>query len=234
MKNDAILLISDAHAPYHHPDTIPFLAACADWMSPTRVVNLGDECDQHALGRWPKDPDLPSAGDELELAQQFIGELGDLFPVMDLVSANHTERYMKRALEAAGIPRAYLRPYHQLWDQPGWRWHRDLTLTLPDGTKLYICHGKTSNVLNHAKQLGCSVIQGHHHTQLSIQYFETSLGRNFAAQGGCLIDDNAYAFKYNKESILRPTIGTIAVINSVPVLLPMPRDKHGRWTGEIE
>ena len=43
----SILVISDQHAPYHHIDTLDFLAAIKKKYKPDTVVNIGDEMDWH-------------------------------------------------------------------------------------------------------------------------------------------------------------------------------------------
>ena len=42
--NSRILLISDMHIPYHHPDTLAFLEHLKQKYKPTRVISMGDEC----------------------------------------------------------------------------------------------------------------------------------------------------------------------------------------------
>ncbi len=67
-RNDRILVISDMHHPYSHPDVLPFLTALNKKYQPTRVVCVGDEIDCHAMSFHDSDPDLMSAGDELQAA----------------------------------------------------------------------------------------------------------------------------------------------------------------------
>ena len=87
--NSRVLLISDMHIPYHHPDTLDFLTHLKKKYNPTRVICLGDELDKHALSYHDHDPDLPSAGDELRRSIPVIQEIHRLFPVMDIVESNH-------------------------------------------------------------------------------------------------------------------------------------------------
>ena len=47
--NSRILLISDMHIPYHHPDLLAFLQHLKDKYKPTRVICLGDEVDKRAI-----------------------------------------------------------------------------------------------------------------------------------------------------------------------------------------
>ena len=47
MKRQCILVISDMHHPYAHPDLVPFLKAIKAKFKPTDVVCIGDEADFH-------------------------------------------------------------------------------------------------------------------------------------------------------------------------------------------
>ena len=108
----SILIISDTHIPYHHPDLIPFLKAVKKEYKPDKIVHIGDEIDKHAMSFHDSDPDLPSAGDELKLSLPVIKELEKLFPDMDLLDSNHGSLVYRRALKY-GIPKAYLRNYNE-------------------------------------------------------------------------------------------------------------------------
>ena len=79
-KNQSILVISDLHVPFEHPDTVPFLKAVKSQFKPTDVVQIGDEADFHALSFHDSDPDLPSAGEELEKAIAKLQPIYKLFP----------------------------------------------------------------------------------------------------------------------------------------------------------
>jgi transcriptional regulator with XRE-family HTH domain len=61
-NNQRILTISDLHIPYHHRDSLAFLAYLKAKYKPTRIICLGDELDKHALSYHDSDPDLASAG----------------------------------------------------------------------------------------------------------------------------------------------------------------------------
>ncbi len=68
MNNKRILIISDLHCPYQHQDAVRFLKAIKSKYKPTRVILSGDEVDNHAISFHDSDPDLSSAGDELQKA----------------------------------------------------------------------------------------------------------------------------------------------------------------------
>lgn len=227
--NSRILLISDMHIPYHHPDTIPFLKHLVDKYSPTRVICLGDELDKHALSYHDSDPDLPSAGDELRKSLPTIKELFKMFPTMDIIESNHGSLVWRKA-KTFGIPKHYIKSYNDvLGVDGGWRWSFDLTIQLPNGQYCYIHHGKTSKIINLSQQMGMCAVQGHYHESFKIDYWGNPNGLFWGMQCGCLIDDDALAFSYNNVNIKRPVVGTGLIINSQPVLEPMILDGNGRW-----
>lgn len=227
--NSRVLLISDMHIPYHHPDTLEFLKHLKEKYNPTRVICLGDELDKHALSYHDSDPDLPSAGDELRRSVPVIHQLFEMFPVMDIIESNHGSLVWRKA-KTNGIPRQYIKSYNNvLGVGEGWKWSFDLTITLPNGQKCYIHHGKTSNVIQLSQQMGMNAIQGHYHEACRIDYWGNPTGLYWGMQCGCLIDDDALAFSYNNVNIKRPVIATGLIIDSIPVLEPMLLNREGRW-----
>lgn len=228
----SILIISDTHIPYHHPDLIPFLTKIKKKYKPDKIVHIGDEIDKHAMSFHDSDPDLPSAGDELKQSLPIIKELEKLFPDMDLLDSNHGSLVYRRALKY-GIPKAYLRNYNEFLEVgKRWKWHDDLTLKTPSGP-VYFCHGKVADVLKLAQSMGMSCVQGHYHSSFNIKYYGNSLGLYFGLQVGCLINKDSLAFRYNKTQRARPIIGLGMIVNGLPKLVPMVLDKKGRWNGKI-
>ena len=58
-KHECVLVISDLHIPYHHPQSFDFLKAIKKkYKDIDLVVNIGDELDQHGLSFHDTDPDL--------------------------------------------------------------------------------------------------------------------------------------------------------------------------------
>src|ERR1017187_2322512 len=89
LNTKTILVLSDQHMPYEHPDMFRFLAAIKKKYAPTLIVNIGDEVDCHDLSFHDSDKDLASAGDELLLAAKKMKQLEKLFPSMVLIDSNH-------------------------------------------------------------------------------------------------------------------------------------------------
>ena len=229
--NSRILVISDLHIPYHHPDAISFLRHLKDKYNPTRVICMGDELDHSALSYHDTDPDLYNAGDELARSLPFIQELKELFPVMDILDSNHGSMVWRKA-KTHGIPRHYIKSYNDvLGVDSGWKWMFDLTIELPNGNKCYFHHGKSSDVVKLSQIMGMCAVQGHYHEKFKIDYWSNPIGLYWGLQTGCLISHKSLAFSYNNVNIKRPTIGTAVIINSQPILEPMLLDEDGRWIG---
>lgn len=232
-RNSVILCVSDLHAPYAHPDTVPFLKAVKAKYKPTRVVLLGDEVDHHAMSFHDSDPDLFSAGDELKAAIVQLKPLYRLFPEADVIDSNHGSMAYRKG-KHHGIPRKYLRDYGEVLEAPeGWQWHDDLILKVPGGNQVYFHHGLSKNVMKVVQLRGMCVVQGHYHTEFNIGYIGNPNHLLWGLQVGCSIDGKALAFAYDKTNLGRPVIGHGIVIDGTPRLLPMILNKKHRWTGFV-
>ena len=220
--NSRILVISDMHIPYQHPKTLEFLQGLKDKYSPTRIVCVGDELDKSSLSYHEHDPNLYSAGDELEASKKVIAKLQEMFPVMDILESNHGSLVYRKA-KTHGIPKQYIRDYNEvLGVDDGWKWHFDLTLKLPTGQHVYFHHGKSADGLKLSQTMGMCAVQGHYHEKFKIDYWANPLGLYWSMQVGCLIHDDSLAFAYNNVNIKRPIIGCGLIIDGVPILEAMP------------
>jgi hypothetical protein len=245
--NSRILVISDLHCPYQHKDALAFLQALKDKYSPDRVINLGDELDFHAMSFHDSDPDLDSAGRELQRGREVLWELEKMFPRMDLVDSNHGSMTYRKA-KANGIPRHLILNYRDAvfgekrkdgaivrpdGRGDGWTWRPSLDIALPNGQNLHVVHGASKSTIQNVKQYGCCFMQGHHHSTFETVYNGTPSALNWGASFGCLIDDESYAFAYNKNTPARPVIGCGIILDGHPKLLPLVMAKGGRWNGYV-
>lgn len=229
----SILVISDTHFPYQHPDTVAFLRAIKRKYNPDKVVHIGDEIDGHSLSFHTHDPDLFAPKDELKKAIQMLRPLYKLFPEVDLVESNHGSLVYRRA-KVAGLPIDVFKRYGEIIEAPqGWRWHFDLTLTMSNGQEVYFCHGKTSSPGRLSQQYGMCTVQGHYHEKMEIIYHANPTGLYWDLRVGCLIHDKSLAFAYNKTNLKRPIIGTGIILNGQPKLIPMVLNRGGRWVGKL-
>ena len=235
-NNDRILVIPDQHAPYHHVDTIEFLHDLASMVNPTRIINLGDEVDNHGLSMHDSDPNLDSAGVELAKAKEFLSELAKLFPVMDICHSNHGSLVYRRAMKF-GIPVEYIKSYRDiLFDNTegdGWAWHDKIKIRLPNGDLLIAQHQSAGDTIANAAHERAHIIEGHEHSKFEITYRSSSTALYWVVISGCLVDRASLAFAYGKMYPKKPIIGATVIIDSQPVLIPMPQDDDGRYTGKI-
>lgn len=229
---ERVVIISDLQIPYEHPDALSFVATVEEAVAATRVVCIGDEVDQHALSRFDMDPDAEGAGPELTKSVKRLKKWYKMFPKVDVVMSNHTQRVYKQAF-LAGIPEQYLRPVNEWLQAPeGWTWHDFIDI---DGVRYE--HGDAQGGMYAARNLAVrnrqSTVIGHHHSHGGVLYVANNSEMIFGLNTGCLIDQQSLAFKYGKNSAFKPTLGCGVVLEGVPYFVPMFTGPKGRWTGEI-
>jgi hypothetical protein len=228
----SILVISDLHCPYQHPDMPAFLRAVKDKYKPDTIVCIGDEVDFHDTSFHDSNPDLDSAGVELDKAIQHLTPIYKLFPKCMVVESNHGSMVLRKAL-VGKIPKKAIKSYNDILDAPkGWKWVFDVTIQTPLGP-VYFCHGKTQTAGKLASQYGMSTVQGHFHEKAQITYISTPDKLMFDAHTGCLADDNSLALGYNKVNPKRPIVSLLVIENGIPHLVPMVLQKGGRWIGKL-
>lgn len=232
-NNKCILVISDLHAPYQHQDASAFLKAIKNKYKPTRIILSGDEADFHNISFHDADPDLDSAGKELEKAIAALKPIYALFPKAEILESNHGSLVMRKAL-ASGLSTKFFKSPGEILQAPkGWTWHFDINLTLPNGTPCYFHHSKGANVKKNSQAMGSSFCQGHHHESFEIQYWGNPTALLFGMTVGCLVDPHALAMAYNKNNLKRPVIGCGIIVDSIPQLIPMVLNNRGRWVGKL-
>lgn len=231
-QHQVILVISDQHFPYSHADIIPFLTKVKEVYKPNHIVNIGDETDSHAVSFHDSDPDLMSAGDELEAAILKMQPLYKLFPKMDILESNHGSLNIRKAM-ASGLPRAAIKEYQDVLRAPKtWIWHESLIIQTRLGP-VFFCHNRARSALKNSQMIGMSFVQGHHHSTAEISYWSSPERLLFGVTVGCLIDGKSRAFAYNKLQLARPVLSVAVIVNGVPALIPMILDGKGRWIGKL-
>jgi hypothetical protein len=229
-----VLHIPDQHHPYEHPDMLAFLAAVKSAFPIDIVVNAGDETDYHGLSFHDSDPNLDSAGVELEKAKTKLALLHDLFPQQLVCNSNHGSMAFRKA-KHHGIPVQLLKKYRDvLFPQhgaPGWSWADHWFVNTPLGPVQF--KHSSSNPTADAAHERCNLMVGHNHSKFAIEYCASSDFLYWGATGGCLIDNQAYAFAYGKLFTKKPIIGCTIILEGRPMLIPMVLNKQGRWIGRL-
>ena len=229
-----ILVIPDLHAPYQHPDTLKFLRAVKAEMQPDLVVSLGDELDYHAMSFHDSDPNLDSAGAELERGKRFLRRLLAEFPQVLVCHSNHGSMTYRRA-KAHGIPVQLVRRYRDIvfpgLDASGWSWADAWKVNTPLGTVMF--KHQSSGILADAAHNGCNLVVGHNHGNFSVEYCASSAHLYYGCYSGCLVDKDSLAFAYGRLSKNKPIIGCTLILNGRPTLVPMVLKENGRWQGKL-
>lgn len=119
-----IFCISDLQIPFEHRDALSFVTHVVKTFSKKEdkieFVNMGDELDQHTLGKYSSNPDGFSAGFELELSKDQLKPWFREFPKMSVCTSNHTWRAYKKAFDV-GLPRHFLKSIAEVYEAPpGW------------------------------------------------------------------------------------------------------------------
>ena len=232
MSYKRILVISDMHLPYQHKDAIQFLKEIKKEFKPDFVVNIGDLLDFHAINMHTHDPDLYSAGMELDRSKEYIKEIESIYPEVTEVDSNHSSLVYRRALKY-GMSKQFLKPYGQFLGTRKWKSVDDLTLTMSNGQRCFFTHGRSADVLKVSQTMGMSAVQGHYHTKFLISYWANPDALFFAMNVGCMINQKCMAFNYAKNFKTRFILGCGIIINGVPRLLPMVLNDKGKWINKI-
>jgi hypothetical protein len=232
--SNRILVISDLHAPFYHPDTVPFLEAIKNKYDPDKVICVGDEVDGNAISFHDKDPDMPfSPSSELEKAIGHLVPIFSMFPKVKVMESNHGSLVYRRA-KHAGIPRRCIKSYQEILTSPkGWTWHDELVITLPNKQKCYFSHGQSGKAFKVSKDMCMNAVQGHWHNDFSINYWSNPESLFWSMSVGCMIDEKNLAFEYGRLIKKRPLIGVGMIIDSQPRLIPLVKNKKGRWIKKL-
>ena len=231
-----ILAISDLQIPFEHQDALDFVLHVKKTFvkkdDELIVMNMGDEVDQHTLGKFAANPDGRSGGDELLLARELLRPWYKEFPKTKLCISNHTWRIYKRAFNV-GIPSHFLKNIRDVYEAPhDWEW-RDRWIE----DEILFEHGEgvsgTDAALKAANQNRMNTVIGHQHSHGGVIHSGTFHNTIWGMNTGCLIDVDAYAFSYGKIFRKKPTLGCGLILNGIPFFIPMILNKNKRWVGYL-
>lgn len=161
--------------------------------------------------KFAADPNGFSPGHEYELMIESMQKLYRLFPKVKVCESNHGSRPLKKAFHY-GLPRVFLRLQHEFMQAPvGWQWRSHWEID-----KVLYLHGDSFNQSSWMRAYNIhrqSVVMGHLHSRAGVVYSNTAYSRVFAANFGCLINPEAYAFAYGKIYPEKPCLGAGIVLD---------------------
>lgn len=229
------ICISDLQIPFEQIDALDFILHIKKTffrgIEPL-IINMGDEVDQHTLGRWTANPNGMSPKAEMDEAKLRLKNWFREFPRMRVCVSNHTYRVYKRAFEA-GIPDSFMKTIGEAYEAPTtWEWKDKWIID-----KVLFEHGESVSgqlaAIRAAMQNRLSTVIGHQHSNGGVLWQASDHDLIYGMNTGCLIDVKQYAFDYGKTLRNKPTLGAGVICNDVPYFVPMFLDHRDRWVKRI-
>lgn len=209
-----VLVIGDLHLPFTLEGYLEHCIETYYKYNCDEVVFIGDIIDNHASSYHETDPDGHSAGQELKLAIQQVKKWYQAFPKATVIIGNHDRLIMRKAY-SSGLSKLWIKDYSEVLGVPGWNFVESIEID----DVLYI-HGEGGVARTRARRDLCSIVQGHLHTQASVDWIVGKNFKIFACQTGCGIDARAYAMAYAKE-FAKPAIGCAVILKGKTVFNEM-------------
>jgi hypothetical protein len=233
---ETVLHFSCTQAPFQHEDTLPFLRAVRDSYAPDLVVMHGDEADLQCLKKSFMGADSPGPTRELADTKAFISGLAKVFPRMLLLSSNHVDGRIRYAQAQGNIPTIMMRPWRDVIEAPReWEWRKYVIArnwVWEHGHD--VAKGSRATIVEDTvKRFGrpLSIMKGHLHSEFGLHIkpvWHTPTQQLSIVFVGCLMSDRHVSYTNNATMN-----GCVVTVRNVPHMIPMPKDRRNRWTGEL-
>ena len=214
-----VLVVGDLHCPWDLDSYLPWVVEQYNIWNCTQTIFIGDLLDSAGYSYHEQNPDLPSAGDELNYAikrvQRWYNEFDEVGT--KVIIGNH-DRMASRKMMTGGIPSAWLKSYNEVLGTPNWEF---VERYVQDGVQYVHGEGGTARTKCRADMM--NTVQGHLHTQAYCEHYVGKRFRVFGMQVGCGINHKSYAMAYAKYG-KRPAVGVGIVTNNgkTPINILMP------------
>jgi len=213
-----VLIIGDTHAPFTIKGYLEHCRETYARFNCNQVVFIGDVIDNCYPSYHENDPNGHGAGEELKLAVDMIADWYEVFPEAYVTIGNHDANIMRKAF-SGGIPQEWIKDFAEVLGTPNWKFVTEVVI---DNVR-YVHGHKSGKPRTGAKRDMMSVVSGHYHTDM---YIDFVFGRHetiFAMAVGCGIDNTSYAMAYGAGG-KQPALGCGVVIDGTePILVPMKR-----------
>lgn len=221
-KKKTVLVIGDTHCPCMVEGYVDFLRDVYNRWNCNKVVHIGDLVDNAALSFHLKKPQHKNPLDEYNKAMKQVKEIVKAFPSADLLIGNH-DALPYRWCDEVGIPETMMRDFGSIFGLPKrWKVTERFGQVVIDGVIYqHGDRGKASAILN-AKAEFCSVVQGHHHSKASVDWYCNMKTRIMGIQVGCGTDWKHAQMEYGKKFSQKPVVSCGVVIEGrTAVVEPM-------------
>jgi predicted phosphodiesterase len=200
-----VLVISDTHLPYEHPNYLDFCKWIHKTFKCTDVVHIGDLVDFHSISYHEHDPDGWSPDDEMSETDSHLSKWFKAFPNVKLCRGNH-DRLVDRKSKTVGLPSRVFKSFRDIWRLPK-GWVDEFTFCI-DNVKYLHGTGYSGDFahLKAAHDNRMSVVMGHLHSSCGIEYSANEEDCVFGMNVGCGIDRHALAFEYGRDFKKKPVL----------------------------
>ncbi|MDO7847653.1 metallophosphoesterase [Hymenobacter sp. M29] len=203
------LVIGDLHAPFILEGYLDFCQNLSEKYNCDQVIFIGDVIDGAGWNFHERDPDGMGVGHELDAAIAQLTPWYEAFPTAKIMLGNH-DLLIARKAKAIGMSQRFVKPLGEILQAPTtWEFMEEYQ----ENGVLYT-HGNVGNAFKRAKDSRLSTVQGHLHSEASVNWSVSVKDRLFGMQVGCGIDHEAYAFSYGKPFPRKPVISAGLVLEN--------------------
>jgi hypothetical protein len=207
-------IIGDTHLPYTHPKYLGHCCRIRDKYPDATWYHAGDMYDFHSSSFHSSDPDLYSAGKELELAAKHAAKWYKEFPNLKLIIGNHDAIPARKAFEA-GLSNRIVRDMNEVFDTPNWMWSEEYIIK--GGRHHYwLKHSWPAKTIQDGGNGGYSVIAGHIHSKAQVIWSQFPRHSTFSLQVGCGVNSKLAAFRYAKQDRRMSIMACATIIDGQP------------------
>lgn len=210
------LFIGDTHLPYEHPKYLAHCCRIRDLIKPDKVYHVGDVYDFHASSFHDSDPDLFSAGKELEMAKKHVERWYKEFPQLSAVIGNHDAIPARKAF-AAGLSNNAVANLNEIFGTTKWKW-QDEYIIQGGRHHYWLKHSWPGKTISDGGTGGYSVIAGHVHSKAQIVWSQFPRHSTFSLQVGCGVNSKLAAFRYAKQDRRMSIMSCASIVNGEPQL----------------
>lgn len=196
-KQPRNLYISDSHLPYTRMDYWEAIYDFNKRFKADVVYSTGDFADQYVLSRFPKATNSDNGRVEILRCIPQVKKIAKMFPKLKIMRGNHDTRINKRAQDA-GIDGLWVKDFLNIVGAPSaWEW---LSNDFVDVGPAVLTHGFLSNREKHGQFFNKSVVHGHLHAKLGLEFFQRNEKAIWVMCVGAIADKSAMALQYGALS----------------------------------
>ena len=203
------LIIGDLHAPFIKEGYLSHCRKIYKRFNCTSVHCTGDVLDNHYSSFHDTDPDGHGGRDEFNMGIKQLKKFHKAFPRMTISLGNHDNIPNRKGFNA-GLSNVWVKSVQDMFNEKGFDGWKFAPRFFNNG--ILYTHGVGGKAKQRGINEGCSVVQGHIHTESYVNVRVTQKDMMFSLQVGCGVDYKAYALAYAKD-VRKPIISCGVVLN---------------------